>query len=388
MDFGNIEKDIIKWRRILHENPELSFKEYKITEFIKEKLLSFGNIEIIQPAETGIIGRLKGDRTGKTIAFRADIDALPLDEKTECDFRSGNNGVMHACGHDMHTAILLGLACVLSENKHRIKGEVLFIFQRGEEMAPGGAAELKKCGVLDGMDMVFSLHVMPGIETGKIGVKRGTATANKDTFDIYVKGKGGHSSMPQQVKDPILIGAEIVTNLQSVVARNVDPFNTAVISTASFKSGEEYGVIPDSAHLTGAVRTFDGETREIVKNRMKLIVENILRAYEADGEIKFFENDYKAVYNDEELCSIAERVITTRFGKDALIIKERPESFSEDFSEYINPAKGCMVWLGVDKEGRENPKLHNPYFSPNEEAMITGVKYFLGIAEETVMQTL
>ena len=179
---------------------------------------------------------------------------------------------MHACGHDMHTAILLGLARLLSENKHRLKGEVLFIFQRGEEMAPGGAAELRKTGILDGADMIFSLHVMPGEKTGRIGVKRGTATANKDTFDIYVRGKGGHSSMPHQVKDPILIGAEIVTNLQSVVSRNVDPFNTAVISTASFKSGEEYGVIPDTAHLTGAVRTFDEKTRETVKNRMKLIV--------------------------------------------------------------------------------------------------------------------
>ncbi len=385
MNFDNIEKDIIKWRRILHENPELSFKEYKTTEFIKEKLLSFGNIEIIQPTETGVIGKLKGSSQGKTVAFRADIDALPLDEKTECGFRSKNNGIMHACGHDMHTAILLGLARILSENKHRIKGEVLFIFQRGEEMAPGGAGELKKSGVLNGMDMVFSLHVMPGEKTGRIGVKRDTATANKHTFDIYVKGKGGHSSMPQQVKDPILIGSEIVTNLQSVVARNVDPFNTAVISTASFKSGEEYGVIPDTAHLTGAVRTFDGKTRERVKNRMKLIVENILKAYEAGGEIKFFENDYKAVYNDEELCDITEKVIMKKFGKDALVIKERPESFSEDFSEYINPAKGCMVWLGVDKDGKENPKLHNPYFSPNEEAMITGVKYFFGIAEEVLM---
>ena len=385
MDFDDIEKDIIKWRRILHENPELSFKEYETTEFIKEKLLSFGNIEIIQPAETGVIGRLKGENPGRTIAFRADIDALPLEEKTFCDFRSKNNGVMHACGHDMHTAILLGFARLLSENKHRLKGEVLFIFQRGEEMAPGGAAELKRSGALDETEMIFSLHVMPGEKTGRIGVKRGTATANKNTFDIYVKGKGGHSSMPQQVKDPILIGAEIVTNLQSVVARNVDPFNTAVISTASFKSGEEYGVIPDTAHITGAVRTFDEKTREIVISRMKLIVENILKAYEAEGEIKFFENDYKAVYNDEELCDIAEKVITEKLGKDALAIKERPESFSEDFSEYINPAKACMVWLGADKDGEENPKLHNPYFSPNEKAMIIGVKYFFGIAKELLM---
>jgi amidohydrolase len=385
MDFNNIEKDIIKWRRILHENPELSFKEYKTTEFIKEKLLSFGNIEIIQPAETGLIGRLKGDNPGKVIGFRADIDALPLEEKTECDFKSKNKGIMHACGHDMHTAVLLGLARLLSENKHRIKGEVLFIFQRGEEIAPGGARELKKSGVLDKMDMIFSLHAMPGEKTGRIAVKRGTATANKDTFDIYVKGKGGHSSMPQHVKDPILIGAEIVTNLQTVAARNVDPFNTAVISTASFKSGEEYGVIPDSAHLTGAVRTFDEETRKIVKHRMKVIVENILKAYEADGEIKFFENDYKAVYNHEELCNIAEMVILKKFGKDALIRKERPESFSEDFSEYTDPAKGCMVWLGVDKDGTETPKLHNPYFSPDEKAMITGVGYFFGIAEELMM---
>lgn len=385
MDFEDIEEEIIRWRRILHENPELSFKEYNTTEFIKEKLLSFGNIEISRPAKTGIIGSLKGKSPGKTVAFRADIDALPLDEKTKCDFRSKNKGVMHACGHDMHTAVLLGLAHLLSENRDKIKGEVLFIFQCGEEMAPGGAAQLKKSGILDRMDMIFSLHVMPGEKTGRIAVKKGTATANKDTFDIYIKGVGGHSSMPQQVKDPILIGAKIVTNLQTIVSRNVDPFNTAVISTASFKSGEEYGVIPDTAHLTGAVRTFDEKTREIVKNRMKIITENILRAYEAEGEIKFFENDYKAVYNDEKLCDIAEMVILKKFGKDALVKKERPESFSEDFSEYINPAKGCMVWLGVDKDGAENPKLHSPYFSPDEKAMLTGVKYFFGIAEEVVM---
>ena len=385
-NFENTGKKIIEWRRILHKNPELSFKEYKTTEFIKEKLLEFGNIEILQVAKTGVIGVLKGAQPGKIIAFRADIDALPLEEKTECEFKSEISGVMHACGHDIHTSILLGLASLLSKEQKNIHGEVKFIFQRGEEIAPGGAKEITESGILKDMEMIFALHVMPGQKSGTIGIKRGIATANKDSFEIQIKGRGGHSSMPQQNIDPIVAAAEIVTSLQSIVSRNLSPFETAVLSVVSFNSGEEYGVVPDEAKLTGAVRTFSEETREIVKNRMKAVVDNISKAYGAVGILKFPEWDYRAVYNDEKVCDIAEKSVVKALGKDMLLIKELPESFSEDFSEYMKVSRGCMVWLGIDNEdAKDNHKLHSPYFNPDEKAFINGLQYFYYLCREIIM---
>ncbi len=375
-----IEKDIIAWRRAIHQNPEISFCEYKTTDFIENILKEFGNFKIERLAKTGIVATLSSKKpTKSTIAFRADIDALELDETSGLEFSSQNKGIMHACGHDAHTAIMLGFAKLISKEKNLLDKNIKLIFQRGEEIAPGGANELVKLGVMKNVEKIFSLHLMPGRKSGTISVKSGVASANKNTFDIYVDGKGGHSSAPQNCIDPILIASSIVLNLQSIVARNIDPFSSGVISLASFKSGSEYGVIPQSAHLTGAIRSFDENTREIMKEKLTQIVQNTAKAYGGEGKVKFPEWDYSAIYNNEKISEKLCEIIEKKFTKETLIKDKLPQSFSEDFSEYLKEAKGCMVWLGV---GENTPKLHNPNFNPDESAFIIGAKFFYEIAKE------
>lgn len=382
IDFKQIENKVLEYRRYLHAHPEPSFEEYKTTEFIAQELEKLKIYEIRRLAKTGIVADFKVDKSNKTVAFRGDIDALILEEKGKCEFASKNKGVMHACGHDAHTAMLLGLAHAIASNPNNIKQNVRLIFQSGEELAPGGAKTLVDLGVMDGVDAIFAIHVMPGKPCGTISIKPKIASANKDTFDIIVNGKGGHSSMPQNCIDPILVASSIVVNLQSVVSRGVNPFSTAVVSTASFNSGSEYGVIPNDARITGAVRSFDNNIRAIVKEKMQSIVEGTANAYGAKARVIFPEWDYSAIYNDPNLCEWLCGLIPNYLGKDRLIIDEFPQSFSEDFSEYLTKSRGVMVWLGIDNIDKDTPKLHSPYFDPNEAAFIEGVKYFYMIAKE------
>lgn len=381
INFDDLKESLLLYRRYLHENPELSFSEHNTTKFIIQALKSFGGFEIQRFSDTGVVANLKTKNKTKTIAFRADIDALALHELTNLSFQSKNQGVMHACGHDAHSAILLTLAKVLSKNIDKINANIKLIFQRGEEIAPGGAKELVQKGALDGVDMIFALHVMPGQKSGSIAIKQGVASANKDTFDILVQGMGGHSSMPQFCSDPILIASQIVVNLQSIISRNVDPFNTAVLSIASFISGSPYGVIPDSATLTGAIRTFDSQTQKLVKKRMRKIVKKIAYAYDAKAKVQFNDSDYTAINNDIKISKELEKLVVEKFGVENLIKEKHAKSFSEDFSEYQKVAKGCMVWLGVGGENDKNQTLHSPYFNLDEEALMVGVRLFYYIIQ-------
>lgn len=375
-----LEQEVIGWRREIHTNPELSFKEYKTTEFIKNILQGFKNYEITSLAQTGVVATIKAQKpTKETIAFRADIDALALEENSGLSFASKTDGIMHACGHDGHTAILLGLAKLISKEVKYLQKNVKLIFQRGEEIAPGGAKELVELGVMEDVRMIFALHLMPGRKSKTISIKHGIASANKDTFDIFVYGKGGHSSAPQNCIDPILIASSIVLNMQSIISRGVNPFDSGVVSLASFHSGSKYGVIPNSAHLTGAIRSFDSKTRQIIKEKMTKIVENSALAYGGDSKIEFASWDYSGIYNDEKICQKLERIVCDKIGKEYLIRDTLPQSFSEDFSEYLQKAPGCMVWLGV---GEDAPKLHSPNFNPDESSFIVGVKFFYEIVKE------
>ncbi len=378
-----LQKRIIAWRRELHKYPEISFCEYKTTDFIEKNLKQIGNFKIEKLAKTGLVATLKAKNpTTKTIAFRSDIDALELQETNTFDFISQNKGVMHACGHDAHTAIMLGFATLIANEKNLTKN-IKLIFQRGEEIAPGGAGELVELGVMEDVEMIFSLHVMPGRKSGTISIKSGVASANKNTFDIHVKGHGGHSSAPQNCIDPILIASSIVVNIQSIIARNIDPFSSGVISLASFKSGSEYGVIPENAHLTGAIRSFDENVREVLKQKLTQVAQNTASALGGEAEVKFASWDYSAIYNDEKICEKLCEIVENKFGKETLTKDKLPQSFSEDFSEYLRKAKGAMVWLGV---GEDAPKLHNPNFNPDESAFIVGAKYFYEVAKEYAIE--
>jgi amidohydrolase len=228
---------VTEWRRYLHKHPELSFHEEKTSQFVYDQLVSFGGLRVTRPTKTSVVATLIGSKLGKVLGLRADMDALPTQEENNVDYASENPGVMHACGHDGHTSMLLGAAKILSTMKDEINGEVRFIFQHAEELPPGGAQEIVETGVPDDLDYIVGIHLMSTIPTGKIGIIYGPVTANSDTFDLKIIGKGGHSSQPENSIDPVLMAAQFITNLQQIVSRNLDPADKLVISTTTLKAG-------------------------------------------------------------------------------------------------------------------------------------------------------
>ena len=250
-----VKDDVVGWRRHLHRNPELSFHEEETSRFVHATLLSFGGLELSRPTPTSVVARLVGDHPGPTVALRADMDALPITEENDSEFVSRNPGVMHACGHDGHTAMLLGAARILSGMRDEISGEVRFLFQHAEETYPGGAEEMVRAGAMEGVDAVIGIHLWSGLPAGKVGIVHGPMMASPDTFEISVKGDGGHAAMPHQTVDAIAIGAQVVTNLQHVVSRETDPTENVVVSVTKFVGGTTHNVIPGTVEMTGMVRS-------------------------------------------------------------------------------------------------------------------------------------
>src|SRR5436190_473884 len=275
-----LEQQAISWRRHLHANPELSFQEHETTRYIEEALAEIGGLEIERPTETGVVARLHGVRPGRTLALRADIDALPITEETGIDFASTRPGAMHACGHDGHTAMLLAAAKVLAGRREELSGEVRFLFQPAEELPPGGACVFVGAGVMDGVDLVVGAHLFSTVEVGKIAAPVGPLTAAADIWDAEVLGKGGHAAMPHQSVDPIVVASEVVLAFQQLVSRSVDPVKSAVVSVTRFEGGSAHNIIPETVKLAGTVRTFDPEVRATVRAGM----ERVLRGgTDADG---------------------------------------------------------------------------------------------------------
>jgi amidohydrolase len=370
------KEQVIAWRRHLHQNPELSFQEEKTSQFIFDTLQSFGNLEISRPTKTSVVARLIGPEPGKTLAIRADMDALPIQEENTFEFASQNPGVMHACGHDGHTAMLLGTAKILSGLKEHIKGEVRFIFQHAEELFPGGAEEMVEAGVMDGVDLVIGTHLWSPIEKGKVGVVYGSMMASPDTFWITVNGKGGHAALPPQTIDSIAVAAQVVTNLQHIVSRNTDPLDSLVISVTQFLGGTTHNVIPGSVKIWGTVRSFDPALRESIPAKMERVVKGITEAHEASYEFKY-EFGYRPVINDNEVTTVIEETVREVFGEEALDMM-RPNMGGEDFSAFMEKAPGCYFYVGAGNEekGITYPH-HHELFTVDEDALEIGVKTFL-----------
>lgn len=360
---------IIEWRRHVHQNPELSFKEVNTSQYVEGLLKSFGNIEVSRPTKTSVLGILKGAKPGKTVAFRADMDALPVQEETGLSFSSKASNVSHACGHDAHTAMLLGTAATLSKMKDQLNGTVYFIFQHAEEQPPGGALEIIKSGAIAEVDAFFGMHVLPNFPAGHIGVlPNGAASTTWDGFNLTIKGEGSHGSMPHLGIDPIVVGAEIVTALQTIVSRNVQPGELAVISIGEFQSGVAPNVIADKAELAATVRTTTKETRELVEERVKTIVDNIVEAHGAEYELDYTSN-YPAILNDTTLNSLGRRSAQSILGEEN-VIDAPMMTASEDFAYYKEIAPVCFLTLGIGA-GVAN---HNPKFNVDENALTDGVK--------------
>ena len=351
----------------LHENPELSFEEFETTAYITAILQSEG-IEILPlPLKTGLVARVKGALPGKKIAFRADIDALPLEEQTNLPYKSKKSGKMHACGHDIHITTGIETARLLQKKRDELRGEVLFVFQPAEE-AGDGAFEILNTGALNGIEAIFSLHASPLLEVGEIGIKEGAITAAVDLLKIKIIGTGCHGAQPQDGRDPIAASAAIISALQSIVARNVSPFRQAVVSITHIEGGSNWNVIPSEVLLEGTVRTTDKATRDLVNTRLKKIVEDVASAYDECAEVEINAGP-PATNNDASLADYAWRT-----AESCKLTPVRPEvtMVGEDFAHYQEQFPGIMVWLGVGKTAA----LHNPAFTAQPKAIEVGAAYF------------
>lgn len=379
---GEIEQmvsQVIEWRRYLHENPELSYQEYATSDFVYNQLNSFGNLEVSRPTKTSVLAILKGNLPGNCLALRADMDALPIQEETNLPFTSKVPDVMHACGHDGHTAMLLGAAKILSTLKNSIKGEIRFIFQHAEEVFPGGAKEMVSVGVLEGVDQIVGLHLFSMLPTGKIGICSGPFTANSDTFELEIIGKGGHSSQPQDSVNPILIGAQITNLLHQIVPQKVDAKERAVLAVTEFNAGSAKNIIPDRLLLGGSVRTYSQDVRELIAEQIELQVKHLTAVHSADYKFKY-NYGYSSVVNDEQLTLLIEDIIEKNMGPD-YILHIDPFMGGEDFSAFLTQVPGVFIGVGasVEDESLIYPH-HHPKFAINEDSLAVGLKVLINTA--------
>jgi len=379
-----IKQQVIDWRRYLHRHPELSFQEEKTAQFVYDTLLSFGNLELTRPTKNSVMARLIGPKPGKVLAMRADMDALAITEENSFDFISKNPGVMHACGHDGHTSMLLGTAKILSGLKDKIRGEVRFFFQHAEEIYPGGAEEMVQAGVMDGVDLVIGTHLWATMEYGTVGICPGPMMAAPDTFWINVFGRGGHAGLPHQTIDSIAIAAQVVTNLQHIVSRNADPLDNLVLSVTKFVAGTTHNVIPGAVEICGTVRSFDKNVRETAPKLMERVIKGITEAHGASYEFKY-EFGYRPVINDAEATQLMEEVVVEALGEE-WVERMRPSMGGEDFSAFQQKAPGCFFFVGAGNQAKGiTYPHHHPRFTIDEDALEVGVKMFIHAAKKVVM---
>lgn len=373
---NKIYPEMVKIRRYLHMNPELSFQEKKTAAFIAEYLQKL-DIEVkTNVGGNGVVGYLKGGKPGKTIALRADFDALPIEDEKDVPYKSQIPGVMHACGHDIHTAALLGVAKVLSEMKENIPGNVVFIHQHAEELFPGGAKGMIEDGCLEGVDMIYGAHVEVNFPVGQIAVNDGFVQAASDSFDITINGKGGHGAEPHRSLDPIVIGSHLIVDLQNIVSRRVDPLYPAVVTVGAFNSGEAHNVIPDKAYIKGTVRTYHEDVRNQIEKELHLITRKTAEKHGATTDIAY-SRGYISLYNHPEETEFIEKIAEKIVGQENVVIKP-PDMGGEDFAYYVDVIPGTFFWVGGG-----NPDLqavyphHHPKFDVDEKSMLLTGKVFI-----------
>ncbi|WP_010651348.1 M20 family metallopeptidase [Oceanobacillus massiliensis] len=369
----NMSEEIIEIRRYLHQHPELSFQEVNTAAFIAEFHLKLGHQVRTNVGGNGVLAYLKGGKSGPTVALRADFDALPIHEQTDLPFKSEHDGVMHACGHDGHTASLLGLAKVLNGMKDEIEGTIVFLHQHAEELPPGGAVSMIADGCLDGVDVIFGTHLQAQMPLGEIGYRTGPLQAAPDRFDIKIQGDGGHGASPHETKDSIVIGGQLISNLQQIVSRKIDPLDSAVVSVCSFEAKNPYNVIADSAFMTGTVRTFKEETRSFIENEIEQIVKGTCDVSGASYEYTYIRG-YPTLINHksetEFIATLAEDVP----GVEA--VNETPPIMGgEDFAYYLQHVKGSFFFTGAkDPKWNKSYPHHHPKFDIDERALVIAAK--------------
>ena len=378
MDFlseaRRVEPEIVKTRRTLHQHPELAYHEEATSKFVAERLESMGMDVKKGLGGTGVLGTLKGSRKGRVVALRADMDGLPVQELSDVDFRSKADGVMHACGHDTHMAMLLGAARILSENRKELRGTVKFIFQPAEEHGGrGGALPMIEAGAMKDpkVDFVFGLHITDTEKSGEIGVREGPIMAAPDTFKVKIVGKGGHGSAPHQTVDPIYVAAHVVLALQGVSARMIDPVRPFVITVGSVHSGTKENIIPDEAMMEGTIRTLDEETRRLAKKKVEEVAKGVSIGFGARAEVEFEVDAYPVTVNHPQTTREVVRLLETMPGIKVREIE--PVLGGEDFSRFLQKAPGTYYFLGTNNpaKGCVYPN-HSSKFKVDEDVLKLG----------------
>ena len=381
---SDLHEQMVTWRHHLHQHPELSFKEKMTSDYIASVLQSH-DIEIHRGlAVTGIVATVHGQRDGNVIGLRADMDALPIQELNDFSYKSVHEGKMHACGHDGHSTMLLGAAIYLKENND-FSGTVHFIFQPAEEGGGGGRVMVEE-GIFEKFpcQAVYGMHNFPGIAEGQFAVHDTAVMAANETLNISIKGKGGHAAMPDQCIDPVVVGAQIISALQSVVARNVAPLNSAVVSITMVNAGTVSNVVPDDMQLTGSLRYFSKEVGDEVKEKIKNIVEGVSQSMGASATFESVGN-YPATINipkHAELCANAASMVV---GENNVLRNEQPTMGSEDFAFLLNASEGAYIWIGNGLVPEDSPKggcmLHNTQYDFNDKILPIGASYWVQLVQ-------
>lgn len=378
---AELQAEITEWRRDIHRNPELLFDVHRTAGFVTEKLREFGCEEVVTGlGKTGVVGIIQGRLgNGPTIGLRADMDALPMTEMTGKPWTSTSPGKMHACGHDGHTAMLLGAAKYLCETRN-FKGRVAVIFQPAEE-GGGGGNEMVKEGMMErfAIERVFGMHNLPGLPIGQFATRPGPIMAATAEFVITVKGRGGHDAMPHTVVDPILAASQIVTALQSIASRNVHPLDSVVVSVTKFHAGDAFNVIPDTVELAGTVRTLKKEVNADAESRMRTICAGVAAAHGAAVEI-FYDSNYPVTFNHAEETAFASAVASEIAGAANVDTDITPTMGGEDFSYMLEARPGALIFIG----NGDSAALHNTAYDFNDDAIPHGVSYWVRLAENAL----
>jgi amidohydrolase len=375
---ADLHDEITEWRRDLHAHPELQYDVHRTAGAVSEKLKSFGCDDVVTGlGRTGVVGVIRGSKPGgKVIGMRADMDALPIEEATTVAYKSTVPGKMHACGHDGHTAMLLGASKYLAETRN-FAGTAVVIFQPAEEGGAGARAMMDD-GLFDrfGIEEVFGMHNYPGMPIGQFAIRSGPMMASTDTISIDLEGVGGHAAWPHFGVDTVLVGAQIVNQLQSIVARNVDPLHAAVISICMFQAGHTDNVIPQQAKLRGTARALSPKVRDLLQKRVREVVEGTARAYGAKAELTYT-TGYPVLVNEERKTAFAAGVAREVAGKDKVNTDCAPLMGAEDFAFMLQERPGAFIYIG----NGNSAQLHNPAYDFNDEAIPVGTSYWVRLAE-------